>query len=101
MVSTRGWSRCPHCGFRFDKVWDRRGKRVRGLEVSGRRTTLVWLRRRFCCDDCGERHLEEHDEFASGLTRCLARRLVADASVMPIRAASAIMGWAGTRSCAW
>ena len=34
--STREWSRCPHCGFRCTKVWDRRAKRVRDLEVSGR-----------------------------------------------------------------
>ena len=44
--STRGWSRCPQCGFRCRKVWDRRPKRVRDLGVSGRRTTLVWWRRR-------------------------------------------------------
>ena len=25
--STREWSRCPHCGFRCIKVWDRRAKR--------------------------------------------------------------------------
>jgi len=86
VVSTRGWSRCPHCGFRCDKVWDRRAKRIRDLEVSGRRTTLVWRRRRFCCDNCGERHLEDHDQFQAGLTRRLARRLVADARVMSIRA---------------
>jgi len=86
--STREWSRCPHCGFRCYKVWDRRGKRVRDLEVSGRRATLVWRRRRFCCGNCGERHLEDHDQFQAGLTRRLARRLVADARVMSIRAAS-------------
>ena len=26
--STREWSRCPHCGLRCVKVWDRRAKRV-------------------------------------------------------------------------
>ena len=60
--SARGWSRCRRCGFRCYRVWDRRAKRVRDLEVSGRRTTLVWRRRRF------------------------ARCLVADATVMSIRA---------------
>ena len=45
-------------------------------------------RRRFCCDNCGERHLEDHDQFEAGLTRRFARRLVADARVMSIRAAS-------------
>ena len=58
------------------------------LEVSGRRTTLVWRRRRFCCGNCGERHLEDHDQFAGGLTRRFARRLVQDARVMSIRAVS-------------
>ena len=33
--SAREWSRCPHCGFRCRKVWDRRRKRVRDLGVSG------------------------------------------------------------------
>ena len=51
--SAREWSRCPHCGFKCVKVWDRRAKRVRDLEVSGRRTTLVWRRRRFACGNWG------------------------------------------------
>ena len=74
--STREWSRCRQCGFKCRRVWDRRAKRVRDLEVSGRRTTLVWRRRRFECGNCGERHLEDHDQFAGGLTRRFARRLV-------------------------
>ena len=84
--STREWSRCPHCGFKCHKVWDRRAKRVRDLGVSGRRTTLVWRRRRFECGNCRERHLEDHAQFAGGLTRRFARRLVRDARVMSIRA---------------
>ena len=86
--SSREWSRCPQCGFRCRKVWDRRRKRVRDLEVSGRRTTLVWCRRRFWCGNCGERHLEDHAQFQGGLTRRFARRLVRDAQVMSIRAVS-------------
>ena len=84
--SAREWSRCPYCGFRCSKVWDRRAKRIRDLEVSGRRTTLVWRRRRFWCGNCEERHLEEHAQFQAGLTRRFARRLVKDARVMSIRA---------------
>ena len=61
-------------------------KRVRDLGVSGRRTTLVWRRRRFVCGNCEERHLEDHAEFQGGLTRRFARRLVEDAGVMSIRA---------------
>ncbi len=86
--STREWSRCPHCGFKCRRVWDRRPKRVRDLEVSGRRTTLVWRRRRFECGNCGERHLEDHAQFQGGLSRRFARRLVRDARVMSIRAVS-------------
>ena len=56
------------------------------MEVSGRRTTLVWRRRRFWCGNCGERHLEDHAQFGAGLTRRFARRLVSDARVMSIRA---------------
>ena len=84
--STRDWSRCRQCGFKCRRVWDRRAKRVRDLEVSGRRTTLVWRRRRFECGNCGERHLEDHAQFQGGLSRRFARRLVRDATVMSIRA---------------
>ena len=86
--SKREWSRCPLCGFRCYRVWDRRSKRVRDLAVSGRLTTLLWRRRRFWCSNCGERHLEGHDQFQGGLSRRLARRLVQDARVMSIRAVS-------------
>ena len=48
----------------------------------------MWRRRRFECGNCGERHLEDHDQFEAGLTRRFVRRLVADATVMSIRAAS-------------
>ena len=67
---------------------DTREKQVRDLEVSDRRTTLVWMRRRFRCDNCDSRFIEEHPEFDGGLTRRLAQRLVADAQVMTIRAAT-------------
>ncbi len=38
------------------------------------------------CDNCGERFLEDHDAFDGKVTVRLAKRLVADAQVMPIRA---------------
>ncbi len=84
--STRSWSRCPWCGFVCRRVHDTRRRQVRDLPVSGRPVTLVWQRRRFVCDACGERHLEDHDEIEGRLTRRLARQLVADAKVMSIRA---------------
>jgi len=85
VISTRSWSRCPFCGFKTRTVHDRRRRKIRDLPVSGRRTTLVWIRRRFACGNCDERHLETHREFEGGLTRRLARGLIADAKVMSIR----------------
>ncbi|MCP4380882.1 MAG: transposase family protein, partial [Hyphomicrobiales bacterium] len=64
----------------------RRRRKIRDLPVSGRRVTLVWIRRRFVCANCDERHLDQHDEFEGALTRRLARQLVADAKDMSIRA---------------
>ncbi len=86
VASTRSWSRCPHCGFKTRTVHDTRRRRISDLSVSGRRTTLVWIRRRFVCANCDQRHLETHVEFEGGLSRRLARGLVADANVMSIRA---------------
>ena len=37
--------RCAQCGFKCRRVHDRRAKKIRDLEVSGRRTVLVWSRR--------------------------------------------------------
>ncbi len=68
--------RCPHCGFKCHRVHDRRGKRFRDVEVSGRRTTLVWSRRRMVCGSCGGRFLEDHPAFEGGLTARLARAVV-------------------------
>ena len=50
--------------------------------------TLVWQYRRFVCDNCGARHLEEHPDFEENPTRRLARQIVADARVMTISAAA-------------
>ncbi len=80
--------RCPMCGFMCRRVHDRRGKKVQGLEVSGRRTTLVWSRRRMVCDSCDSRFLEDHAAFEGALTARLARALVSDAKVMTLRAAA-------------
>jgi transposase len=85
VASTRSWSRCPFCGFKTRMVHDTRRRKIRDLPVSGRRMTLVWVRRRFSCGNCEQRHLEDHGEFEGGLTRRLARQLVADAKVMSIR----------------
>ena len=80
--------RCAQCGFKCHRVHDRRAKKVRDLEVSGRRTTLVWSRRRMVCGNCDSRFLEDHHAFEGALTARLARRLVADAKVMTVQAAA-------------
>ena len=80
--------RCAQCGFKCRRVHDRRAKRVRDLEVSGRRMTLVWQRRRMVCSNCASRFLEEHPAFEGALTARLSRRVVADAKVMTFSAAA-------------
>ena len=92
--------RCPQCGFKCHRVHDRRAKKIRDLEVSGRRTVLVWQRRRMVCDNCDSRFLEDHPAFEGALTGRLARRLVADAKVMTFSAAARSHGvhWHGVRA---
>ena len=86
--STLVWLRCAQCGFKCRRVHDRRANRVRDLEVSGRRMTLVWQRRRMVCDNCACRFLEEHPAFEGALTARLSRRVVAGAKVMTFSAAA-------------
>ena len=81
VASTRSWSRCPFCGFKTRSVHDTRRRKIRDLPVSGRRMTLVWIRRRFSCANCEQRHLEDHQEFEGGLTRRLARQQIGRAHV--------------------
>ena len=92
--------RCAQCGFKCRRVHDRRDKKVRDLEVSGRRTVLVWSRRRMVCDNCDSRFLEDHPAFEGALTGRLARRLVADARVMTFSAVARRHGvhWHGVRA---
>ncbi len=111
--------RCPACGFRCARVHDTRRRDLRDLRaivtldaearrvhdtrrrdirdlgVSGRRMTLVWRRRRFCCGGCEHRWLEDHPEFDGRLARRLARRLVSDAEVMTVAAVARrhALGW--------
>ena len=90
--STNTRARCPFCGFKTSKVHETRIMRIRDLPVGGRRTTLLWRRRRFECEHCTERHTEEHPEIEGHLTRRLARQLVTDAAVMTIRAVASRHG---------
>ena len=74
--------RCAQCGFKCHRVHDGRSKKVRDLEVAGRRMTLVWQQCRMVCGNCASRFLEEHPAFEGALTARLSRRVVADAKVM-------------------
>lgn len=92
--------RCPHCGFNTSRVHDRRRVRVTDLTYGGRPTTLMWLRRRFRCGECGKGFLEEaHPEFVRNrvtwITRRLARTLVRDVNHLSIRELSRRwgLGW--------
>lgn len=78
--------RCPYCGFLTSRVHERRRVKVHDLPHGGRPTMLIWLRRRFSCLNCGDRHTESHPEFRGKVTRRLARQLVRDAEVMTIKA---------------
>lgn len=92
ITDTRRLVRCPHCGFRTGRVHDRRRVTVHDLPTLGRPTTLVWMRRRFDCENCEERFAEEHPEIMLGrrthVTRRLARQLVRDVQAMSIREVS-------------
>lgn len=81
--------RCPHCGFKTSRVHDRRRLKVVDLPTRGRPTILVWVRRRFVCDECVERSWEEHPEILVGrrthVTRRLARQLVRDVNHLSVR----------------
>jgi transposase len=50
--------RCPFCGFKTSKVHESRRVRVKDVPRGAQRVTLIWLRRRFRCDNCGERRTE-------------------------------------------
>lgn len=85
VADLRSVVRCPACGFATTKVHETRRTRVRDVPGRGQATTLVWLRRRFECADCGHRHTEDHPEIEGSMTRRLTRALVRDAKVMTIR----------------
>ena len=78
--------RCQYCGSLTARVCDRRRVRVCDLAHGGRPTVLVWIRRRFWCPNCDERHLESHPEIRGKVTRRLARQIVRDAHDLSIKA---------------
>jgi transposase len=73
---------CPGCGRGSCEVKERPLVRVRDLPIAGRRTFLVWRKRRFRCRACGCSFTERHEELPSRqrVTRRFRRRLFACAS---------------------
>ena len=73
---------CPRCGRASCEVKDRPLVRVRDLPIAGRRTFLVWRKRRFRCRVCGCTFTERYEELPSRqrVTRRFRRRLSARAS---------------------
>ncbi|MGH9072205.1 MAG: ISL3 family transposase [Acidimicrobiales bacterium] len=70
--------RCKDCGHKTRTVHQVTPTRVRDLPVLGRRTTLVWARRRFRCGSCGATTTESHPQLDGHLTIRLRRELVAE-----------------------
>ncbi len=70
---------CPGCGRASCEVKERPLVRVRDLPIAGRRTFLVWRKRRFRCRVCGCTFVERHEELPSRqrVTRRFRRRLFA------------------------
>src|SRR6266496_3917190 len=73
---------CPCCGRARCEVKERPLVRVRDLPIAGRRTFLVWRKRRFRCCACGCTFTERHEELPSRqrVTRRFRRRLFTRAS---------------------
>ena len=73
---------CPACGRANVEVKERPIVRVRDLPIAGRRTFLVWRKRRFRCCVCGCTFTERHEQLPSRqrVTRRFRRRLFARAS---------------------
>jgi transposase len=53
---------CHDCGRASLEVKERPRVRVRDLPLAGRRTDLVWRKRRFVCRPCGRTFTEQHPE---------------------------------------
>ncbi|MEO8323891.1 MAG: ISL3 family transposase [Actinomycetota bacterium] len=76
--------RCPFCGFKTDKVHETKRVRIKDLPMNGRKTVLLWLRRRFHCANCDERHTETHQVIEGKMTARFARAIVKDATQLSI-----------------
>jgi transposase len=76
--------RCPWCGFKTSKVHETRRVRIKDVPRGRQKVALMWQRRRFCCDNCGERHTESHPAIEGNMTTRMARAIVTDARHLSI-----------------
>jgi transposase len=76
--------RCPFCGFKTNQVHETRRVKLKDVPRGTQQVTLIWLRRRFQCSDCGERHTETHPAIEGKMTTRLARAIVRDARHLSI-----------------
>ncbi|MGH4002443.1 MAG: transposase, partial [Pseudonocardiaceae bacterium] len=76
--------RCPWCCFKTSKVHETRRVKVSDIPRGRQRVTLIWMRRRFECTSCGERHTETHPAIAGKMTTRTARNIVVDARHLSI-----------------
>lgn len=63
---------CPACGACTHHVHDYRLRHLRDLEILGRKTEILYRRRRYVCDQCGKRFAESCS-FAGRYQRCTHR----------------------------
>jgi transposase len=86
VVAVSNVIRCSACRHKTATVHATRKLEIRDLAVSGRPVTLIWHRRRFRCRRCRSTSTESHPLFVKGMTKRLARAVVADARDMTIAA---------------
>ncbi|MQB02118.1 MAG: hypothetical protein GEU78_17985, partial [Actinobacteria bacterium] len=64
---------CPLSGeITHSKVHDTKRIKVTDVPRGAQRVTLIWLRRRFSCANCGQRHTETHPAIDNKMTVRLA-----------------------------
>ena len=63
---------CPACGAWTERVHDYRIRRLRDLEIVGKKTEILYRRRRYVCECCGKK-FAECCTFAGRYQRCTHR----------------------------
>jgi transposase len=85
VAHTRKVDRCPACGVGSSKVHGTSRVKVQDTSIMGRPVALVWLQRRFECENRGHRHTEEHPEFEGKVTGRFVLGMIRDGRLLTIR----------------